>query len=274
MGQIYWYAFGALMFGCFDSKVMSHTETTPARCQECETYGHCFAHQLAIEGIDAFQKVHPKNAAAGPNVHLFRAGEATNELHIIRSGSVKTYRLSPDGDEVALGFFLPGEIVGLEALAASSHQHFAVTLEPTQTCDLTVGEFKQVMRDDPKLSETIFRSLCSALDHAQNLLLIVGHLEAKARVAFFMLSLSHRLGQCLGDENRFKLPMDRRDIANHLGLTIETISRVLSQFQRDGVVKVDGKHVQIINRRALERLARPGDQPPTRSAAALSQPTD
>ena len=251
---------------------MPNRYSRPPKCNECDIHGQCLFHALAKNGVEPLTRIGAKVTELGTNEYLFRSGEGSDQLHIVRSGCVKTYTISPDGHEVVLGFYLPGEIIGLEALSSLTHQRFAVTLEPTQTCVFSTHDFKRMMQGDPNLNDAILGCLSKELDRAQNQLLIVGHLEARQRVAFFIVSLSHRLGSGLGSKDPFKLPMDRRDIANHLGLTVETVSRVLSQFQRDKLINVDGKKIQINHRRALELLARPGGQLSTHSAASSFQP--
>ena len=251
---------------------MSDISTRATRCPDCQIHDTCFASHLTSNRVHGLDMTTSKSIVTLPNEYLFRAGEETRRLHIVCSGSLKAYRLSPDGREVVLGFFLPGDIVGLSGMSSPTHSFFAMALETTHTREFTMTEFQRAIKNDPVVAEAAFQSVSSELDLAQHLLFVVGHLEAKARVADFVLSISHRLLRKKGPQSRFKLPMDRRDIANHLGVTTETVSRALSQLQRERLIDVEGKHMRVLDRRALERMARPGDQSTTRSVTESSPP--
>lgn len=194
-------------------------------------------------------------------------------VRVVRSGSIKSYQISPDGEEVVSGFFLPGEVIGLDALSSEIHPSFAVALEDSQTCDIPISDFLRMLKDSPKLNEVMIKLLSEEMVETRELLLVVGRLEAKTRVALFLLSLSKRLARRRQNPDQFKLTMDRRDIANYLGITIETVSRTLSSFQRDKIIEVHGKQLRIINRQALQQIAKPGESVTIRSVDESSQST-
>lgn len=240
-------------------------------CEDCSLFSLCFTHELPADELGLLESSTKPDQSIKRNQHLFHAGQAMKSVRVVRSGSIKSYQISPDGDEVVSGFFLPGEVIGLDALSSETHPSFAVALEDSQTCDIPLSDFLAMLKESPKLNEVMIRLLSEEMVETRELLLVVGRLEAKTRVALFLLSLSRRLARRKQDPCQFKLSMDRRDIANYLGITIETVSRTLSAFQRKDIIEVHGKQIRILDRRALERLAMPGDQHPTHLEDASSR---
>ncbi|MFW5816152.1 MAG: helix-turn-helix domain-containing protein, partial [Wenzhouxiangella sp.] len=112
-----------------------------------------------------------------------------------------------------------------------------------------------MLQSSPKLNQVMLRLLSEEMAETRELLLVVGRLDARTRVALFLMSMSRRLARRNQDPDQFRLTMDRRDIANYLGLTIETVSRTLSALQREEIIEVRGKLVRVLNRPALEEMA-------------------
>jgi CRP/FNR family transcriptional regulator, anaerobic regulatory protein len=189
------------------------------------------------------------------NAHLFHGGQHLKSVTVVRSGSVKAYQLSQEGDEIVSGFYLPGEIIGLDGFANETHPGFAVALEDSRTCEIPFRDFMNMLNKSPKLNQVMLRLLSEEMTETRELLLVVGRLDARTRVALFLLSMSRRLARRNQDPDQFRLTMDRRDIANYLGLTIETVSRTMSALQREGTIEVRGKLVGILDRQALQDQA-------------------
>ena len=240
-------------------------------CEDCSLFSLCFTHELPADELGLLESSTKPDQSVKRNQHLFHAGQDMKSVRVLRSGSIKSYQISPDGEEVVSGFFLPGEVIGLDAISSEKHPGFAVALEDSETCDIPLSEFLKMLKDSPKLNEVMIRLLSEEMVETRELLLVVGRLEAKTRVALFLLSLSRRLARRNQNPDQFKLSMDRRDIANYLGVTIETVSRTLSNFQRKEIIEVHGKQIRILDRQALEQLALPGDQHPNSSANESSQ---
>lgn len=252
---------------------VTHLNKDNQACEDCSLFSLCFTHELPDDELGVLEASTKPDQAIDRHEHLFHAGQRMKSVRVVRSGSIKSYQISPDGEEVVSGFFLPGEVIGLDALASEVHPSFAVALEDSQTCDIPMTDFLRMLKESPKLNEVMIRLLSEEMAETRELLLVVGRLEAKTRVALFLLSLSRRLARRRQNPDQFKLSMDRRDIANYLGITIETVSRTLSTFQRNKIIEVHGKQIRILDRRALERIARPGSDGATRSADESSQST-
>lgn len=240
-------------------------------CEDCSLFSLCFTHELPNDELGVLESATKPDQSIARNEHLFYAGERMKSVRVVRSGSVKSYQISPDGEEVVSGFFLPGEVIGLDAISSETHPSFAVAMEDSKTCDIPMRDFLAMLKDSPKLNEVMIKLLSEEMAEARELLLVVGRLDAKTRVALFLLSLSRRLARRRQDPDQFKLTMDRLDIANYLGITIETVSRTLSALQRKAIIEVHRKNIRITNRRALEKIATPGHLESIQMEGASSQ---
>jgi CRP/FNR family transcriptional regulator len=186
--------------------------------------------------------------------YLFRNGERFRSLYVVKTGSVKTYAPSPEGGEQVLGFHLPGEIIGLDAIEKEAHVCSARVLETSAICEVPFARFEELSSSIPSLQHQMYRLLSKEISHDTEMLLLLGKKSAEERLAAFLLSMSKRLrkrGLCATD---FYLSMSRHEIGNYLGLAVETVSRLFTRFQEEGLLKVDRKHIQLLDLSTLEAI--------------------
>jgi CRP/FNR family transcriptional regulator len=186
--------------------------------------------------------------------YLFRNGERFRSLYVVKTGSVKTYAPSPEGGEQVLGFHLPGEIIGLDAIEKEAHVCSAWVLETSAICEVPFARFEELSSSIPSLQHQMYRLLSKEISHDTEMLLLLGKKSAEERLAAFLLSMSKRLrkrGLCATD---FYLSMSRHEIGNYLGLAVETVSRLFTRFQEEGLLKVDRKHIQLLDLSTLEAI--------------------
>lgn len=185
--------------------------------------------------------------------HIFREGDAFDSIAAVRSGTVKTYVNDANGREQVQGFYLPGEMIGLSAISQARYPCNAVALEPTVLCRFSFPSMAALATRMPGLQQQIFRLLSEDIGKAA---LLAGNYSADERMAAFLVSLSRRYAARGFSATRFTLSMARTDIANYLRLAAESVSRVFRRFQDDGLIRVDRREIEILQRRALEELAR------------------
>ncbi|MDH4133849.1 MAG: helix-turn-helix domain-containing protein, partial [Gammaproteobacteria bacterium] len=164
-------------------------------------------------------------------------------------------RLTEDGREMITGFFLPGEIVGLDAIDNGMHPCAARALEITSLCEIPFDEFESIGERLPALSRQLVRVMSREMHHDQLLLMLLGKRTAEERLAAFLLSLSLRFGQRGYSSTEFNLSMSRNDIGNYLGLAVETVSRLFSRLQDEGVLAARGRNIRLADLTRLETLA-------------------
>ncbi|WP_158601707.1 helix-turn-helix domain-containing protein [Solilutibacter pythonis] len=191
--------------------------------------------------------------AAG--VHLFRMGDTMGSVFITRDGAVKTVTYSESGDEQVVGFHLPGELIGLDALSSGQHRCDAIALTAASLCEIPFDQLGGIAAQIPGLQQQLMRVIGMSLDRDQDHKEILVRRQANERIALFLHGLSERLKAIGRDELRLRLPMSRIDIANYLGLALETVSRGFSRLEEDGFISVHGRQVEILDTGALTRLA-------------------
>ena len=232
-------------------------------CSDCLLFSLCFAQDIESDARDRLNEVIQRRHGVSRGAHLYHAGQPARQLAVLRAGSIKAYEISSDGDELVTGFYLPGDIIGLDAFSTGDHIGSAVALEESRLCEIPFAAFHALLGESPQLNLVMLRLIAEQMVEARKLLLVVGRLDARTRVALFLDSLSRRFERRQRDAALFRLSMDRRDIANYLGLTIETVSRTLSALDREGMIIVKGKEVRILDRAGLAGLTRnwPGNRP-------------
>jgi CRP/FNR family transcriptional regulator, anaerobic regulatory protein len=185
--------------------------------------------------------------------HIFREGDPFTAIAAVRAGTVKTYVTDSEGREQVLGFFLPGEIIGLNAISQARYPCNAVALDSVLLCRFSFPNIAALATRMPGLQEQLFRLLSLDIGKAS---LLAGNFTADERMAAFLISISRRYAARGFSATRFRLTMSRTDIANYLRLATETVSRVFRRFQDDGYIAVDRREIELCKPDAIEELAR------------------
>jgi len=222
-------------------------------CSTCAFSAACLS-----EGMDkaSLNQLHVLVEHVGPfheGEHLFREGEDFTAIAAVRAGTVKTYVVDPNGHEQVLGFFLPGEVIGLNAISHARYPCNAVALDTVMVCRFSFPKMALLATRLPGLQAQLFRLLSQDIGKAA---LLAGDYSADERLAAFLVSLSRRYAQRGFSPARFHLTMARTDMANYLRLAPETVRRVLRRFQDEGLVQVDRRELAIRDMPRLQDLAR------------------
>jgi CRP/FNR family transcriptional regulator len=187
--------------------------------------------------------------------HLFFEGDARSHIFVIESGWVKLYRTLIDGQRQVVGFCNGGSILGLEGV--EDHVNACEAVTPVKVRAIPIGRIPELCARDPELAGQLLRQMGRQLGTAQAQLTTIGAQSADQKLATFLLAFAN-YGAPQGGE--FDLPMRRGDIAEFLGLRLETVSRKLSEFQRRNWVRMISLYrCKVLDRAALEGLAEGGD---------------
>jgi CRP/FNR family transcriptional regulator len=187
---------------------------------------------------------------------LFRGGDPMGQIYAIRSGALKSYCLDSDGNEQITDFHLPGELLGLDAIGAECFRGYAVALSTSVVCTIALAPLEQLASRLPGLQQQLLNVLSRQI-HYEHQHLNHSRASAEKRLAAFLLNLAARYNKAGLCARSFNLPMSRAEIANYLGLTGETISRLLSRYRRQGLIECRGRAIQLLNLAALQRIAAP-----------------
>ena len=235
-------------------KVISF-ETIRVACKNCSLSQLCLPVGLPPEDVERLDNIVKRSRPLHRGDHLFRIGERFRSLYVVKTGSVKTFAPSEEGGEQVLGFHLPGEIIGLDAIEKNCHACSAKVLETSAICEIPFQRFEELSSSMPTLQHQMYKLLSKEIGHDTEMLLLLGKRSADERLAAFLVSMSKRLSKRGLSPTDFYLSMSRHEIGNYLGLAVETVSRLFTRFQDEGLLAVDRKHVQVLNMGALEILA-------------------
>jgi CRP/FNR family transcriptional regulator len=236
-------------------------------CDSCALFDLCRPQAECTQTPPPLEPVakHPQTLKKGE--FLFRVGDPFRALFLIQSGSVKTSILSHGGNVQILRFALPRELLGVNAIATARYPSEAVALETTQLCELAFAQLETLAQTQPDVQHRLLRLLSDEIARDEKLMAMLGHQKADVRLADCLLDFHRRCprtGQTTGAP--FRLPMSRQDIADYLGLSLETVSRLLSRFQMAGLLHVQGRQVQLLDIVRLQSIGNPGTVVPARLA--------
>jgi CRP/FNR family transcriptional regulator len=176
---------------------------------------------------------------------VYRAGDVFESVYAVHSGAFKTVGVSRHGDEKVTGLHLPGELMGLDAINAKRHGYDAIALEDSEVCVVPYARLTALTLRIPDLQAQLLRILSCDISRDQGLMLLLGGMDAEQRVAAFLLSLSRRYAKLGFSFDRFNLRMTREEIGSYLGLTLETVSRLFSKLQREGLLVSHQRDVEL-----------------------------
>jgi CRP/FNR family transcriptional regulator, anaerobic regulatory protein len=225
-----------------------------ATCSSCNLQELCLPRGLSSENMDKLDHVIKGSRPIQKNKHIFRGEDVFEAFYAVRSGSIKVYTLNESGEEQIIGFYFPGEILGFDAIEEHKHTCSAVALETTTVCSIPYNKLNEISSKIPELQDQILRLMSREITKENKLLLSINKRSAEERIATFLVSLSSRFHKLGYSSKEFNLPMSRQDIGNYLGLTIETVSRLFTKFQKNGLVKVDKKTVVIKDMQTLHSI--------------------
>ena len=223
-------------------------------CQDCSISQLCIPFTLNEHELDQLDNIIERKKPIQKAQVLFKAGDQLNSIYAIRSGTIKSYTISESGEEQITSFHLPGDLVGFDAINNMQHPSFAQALETAMVCAIPFDILDDLSGKMPKLRQQIMRLMSNEIRSDQEMILLLSKMNAEERLAAFVHNLSRRYSARGFSAREFRLTMTRSDIGNYLGLTVETISRLLGRFQKIGVLSVQGKYITINDMNQLIEL--------------------
>ena len=224
-------------------------------CAECSLQQLCLP--AGIEGADLgrLEALVQRPRSLQPGDALFRLHDPLGSVYVTSEGAFKTIGINEAGEEHVLGFHLPGELFGLDAIGSGKHRCEAIALGEAKVCELPFASLSTVAAQLPSLQRQLLRVMGQSADRDHDHVDVLSRRQASERIAMFLHGLGeryHRIGQP-GDD--FQLPMSRDEIARYLGLALETVSRGFTRLHEDAVIEVRGRRVRILDAAALHAVA-------------------
>lgn len=229
--------------------------TSSINCQDCGFSQLCLPFSLNTAELDQLDDIIQRKRPSHKGDHLFEAGKPLHALYAVRTGSFKTYTLTEQGEEQITGFHLPGDVIGFDAIGSQQHPSFAQALETAMVCEIPYQTLDQLLDQLPKLRQQLMRLMSQDISGDQQMMLWLNRKTAEEKLAAFLTNLAQRFGSRGFSKKEFRLTMTRGEIGNYLGLTVETISRLLGRFHKDELIHVDGKLIVITDFAGLSRAA-------------------
>lgn len=226
-----------------------------ASCLNCGLQKICFPTGLSKQEMDSLDHIVQRKAPLQKGQMLFSSGDKFTSLFAVRAGVIKVNSFSDGGEEVVHGFYLPGDLVGVDALASKIHLFNAMALDVTSVCTLPFKELSDLSQKIPHLNHQVFTILSKEVVDGRLHSELLMKKNADQRIAQFLWGMAERFKNRGYRYLEFRLSILHRDVAIYLGLTPETVSRILAKLHQDNIVTWKKKEVQIHDEMALRTLA-------------------
>ena len=227
-------------------------------CASCNLRELCLPAGLCADDFARIENIVYARRRVKRGEALFNAGAGFRAVYAIRSGFFKTSVLDGDGREQVTGFSMGGELLGLDGLGSGAYNATAVALEDSEVCVLPYALIEQMSREVPALQRHLHSVLAREIVRDHGVMLLLGSMRAEQRLATFLLNLSRRFTARGYSRSEFQLRMTREEIGSYLGLKLETVRRLFSQFQDARLIDVQQKHVRILDIAGLEKILSSG----------------
>ena len=228
--------------------------SSPPPCAEWKPQDFCLASGLDPDGLSRFERLLARRSRLRRGHVIYRVGDAFTTLFAIRSGSCKTVLLAKDGQGQVAGYHMAGDVIGIDGIAGARHQCDAAALEDMEVCPLPFEQVENLARQNELFRQNVQGLLSQDGARVRGLMTVLGTMRAEQRLASFLLDLSQQYRVRGYSSCEFVLRLTREEIGSYLGLKLETVSRLFSQFQREGLIRVEGRAVTLRDKAALNQL--------------------
>jgi len=224
------------------------------RCNGCSLHEICIPTGLGESDMQRLDQIMFRRRVPRDTI-LYRMGDRFTNLYAVRLGHFKTYQVSAGGADQITGFQMAGELLGMDAISTDHHNCYAVALEDSEVCEIPFAKLEKLFSEIPTLLRHFHRTMSQEITRDQNAMLLLGNMLSDQRFSAFLVNLSARYKARGYSSTSFQLRMSREDIGNYLGLTIESVSRLLSKFKKLGWISVDKREIELLNLPELKLVA-------------------
>lgn len=225
-------------------------------CHQCSLSNLCLPLAIEENDLERLEDIVQQGRTFNRGDHIFDQSTPVKSCFAVKSGSIKTSIVSENGDEQVTGFFMPGELVGLDSMSSDTYACTARALERTTVCEFPINKLEELTGKLPELQHHMYHLMSQEIQNSHQLAMLLSKNTAEERIAALLLSLSSRFRRRRLSGTNFSLPMARNDIANFLGLAVETVSRVFTRFQNQGIIRARGREVELLDVDALQMVSR------------------
>ena len=223
-------------------------------CSTCMMGSVCLPVGMPASEVAKLDELVKERLRIAKGQPLFLHGTSLDALFSLRTGSIKSQIVEASGHHQITGFYLPGEIVGLDGMFDGMHSSTSIAMEDSEVCVVKLDDIDEVSRYVPTLQHQVRHLMSKEIARSHQVLLALGSMRSEQRLAALLINLSQRLAALGYSSTDFIMRMGREEIGNYLGLTLETVSRLFSRFARDGVIRVNQREIKILDMAALNEL--------------------
>ena len=217
---------------------------SPVNCNNCSLDNICFPRGLSQEEIAHISRVIKPKKTLQKGEYIFREESKFRGVLAIKSGTAKLVTDDHQGNEHILNILLPGELLGFDGLHNDRYRCSAIALDTLSFCELPAQSMNTLFVNVPSLTKELFRHSSEKMNENKDFI-ILNKRPAEERLAFFLISLSDRYKKRGFSASEFTLSLTRQEIGNHLGLALETVSRLFKKFHQEDLIQVKSKQIKI-----------------------------
>ena len=233
-------------------KICPHNSTVS--CASCRLSELCLPLALNKSEIHKLDAIVERNRPLTKGDHLYRQSDEFKSVYAVRSGSFKSYFLSDSGKSRVTGFYLLGDIIGMDGIASNKYANSTSALEHSSICEIPFSQLGKLSREQPSLQHHFFAIMGNEITKDQQVHTLLSSYSAEERTASFLLGLSSRYARVSLSPTRFLLSMTRGDIGEYLGLTVETVSRIFTSLQKKRLISVDNREIELLDIESLRDI--------------------
>lgn len=223
-------------------------------CDHCGLYDLCKLAGLESQHKEVLESVVNRRKTIKNRDNLLSAGDAFRGVFAVKSGLFKTISHFDDGSEQVIDFHLPGELIGLEAINSNQYSHTVVAVENSSVCEMDIEAVQQLEGKFIYFQASLIDAMSIKIRLDKYKSLLIGARNADQRLAMFLVLMARRYQEKALPDKGYRMAM-RKDIASHLGLALETVGRVFKRFEKEDMIQVRGRNIQLTNYTALKTLA-------------------
>lgn len=236
-------------------ELQHNVPSTSSRCAECVQHITCLASGLNDREVHAFNTIPKQSKKLNRGEYLYQPGDRLDTIYLIKSGSIKNSIIDEEGREQVLNFSLRGDLVGLDGLFLNTHPTETTALETTFLCGIPVADYLNLASKTPKLYQKLLDHMSRRIVEEEQHSLMLGTKNADQRLAYFLVELAKRNNEKGFSAKDLVLHMSRRDIGSYLSAAVETVSRLFTRLQDQGLIDVHGKHIRINDMEGLKAIS-------------------
>lgn len=233
---------------------MSQTTLKPITCINCGVHELCYAvgGDADLSKLDTIVK---NRRTVKRGELLYRTGKTFRSILAVRAGSIKTSILADDGRVQVTGFHGAGKVLGLDAIVTRQYNCEATALETTAVCEIPFSSFEELSKEIPDLQYKMMKILSQEILDNRDLMMLLGKMSPQERLAAYLLSMARQHEKCGASPVQINLSMSRSDIGNYLGMAEETVCRILTRFQEEGLITTQRRKITLNDPERLMSVA-------------------